>query len=130
MNRVIRQALITLAALSLLLFIGMYGAESGDMGTTMLGVALYFPYVLLLTAYNELFKLFLARVGVKGLLYVLLPAVPILVWLALSGGMIKVRYWDLEVLEVLLILLLQCGLNAAFHFTTPVQRRHEETERG
>ncbi len=130
MNHAIREGLIALAALSLLLFIGMYSAESGDMGTTMLGVALYFPYVLLLVAYNELFKLFMKKAGIKGLLHVFLPAVPVLAWLALSGGLITVRYWDLEALQVLLILVLLCGWNAAFYFCTPVQKRREETERG
>jgi hypothetical protein len=129
MNRILAQGLISLVAFSLLLFIGMYRAESGDMGTTMLGVVLYWPYVLLLVGYNELLKLFMNWVNIKGLLLVLLPVVPILAWLALSKGSIVVRYWNLGMVEVLLILLLLCGLNTVFFIRASASRRQEEAER-
>lgn len=109
-----RHALLVAVGLTALLFCGFYRNESGDMNVVVFGTFLYLPYVLLLTGYNAI-ALALLRywTGPLGLLKLLLPLLPLIIWMIIAKGSITVRYWKLEVPEMTWILVVIGLLNCA-----------------
>lgn len=82
------------------------------MGVVVLGMFLYCPYVLVLAVYNGIvMRLSLAYAKALGAFIGVLPAIPLLIWFAMSGGVITLRYWKLHATEWAMLLAVVVALD-------------------
>lgn len=125
MRRSIDSAVV-LSGLTLLVFGSFCAKESGDMGTVMLGTVLYVPYVLILTVYNMTAQAALSMIGWRGREIIILPLVPLILWMIFSGGAIEIRYWRMGYGEMLAVIATLGLLNAINH----QRQRSIKEERG
>lgn len=88
------------------------------MNSVLFGTVLYLPHVFLLTGYNALVLMFMRhKDGTLNLFKVLVPIIPLVLWVFLAKGAITVRYWDLGLAELAWILGTLGLLNATLLVT-------------
>ncbi|MBS1583178.1 MAG: hypothetical protein JST66_13350 [Bacteroidetes bacterium] len=130
MNWSWKNDLVMLIGSLVLLFCALSYREAGDMGVVVLGVFLYCPYALILVLYNGVvMRLSMAYLKVLGAFIGVLPAIPLSIWLAISGGVITLRYWKLHVNEwtIMLTVLIALDLMNLFFIR---ERRASHSEEG
>lgn len=124
LNRFLGDTCVVLVGLVLAIFITFHMCESGDMGVVVLGTALYVPYAIVLAVYDTASQVALRRWGRRGAGTILLPLVPLVLWVLLAQGNIEVRYWRMDYVASLIAIGLLGALNALNHF------RHLRTAHG
>jgi hypothetical protein len=99
--------------LAFVLFLRFYDIEHGDIYTVLLGTFLYLPYIFILSTTN----LILLSCG---LLFFknknkwfssVLTGIILFIWFFLSKGHIQVRYWEVEIAELLVLNLILVFMN-------------------
>lgn len=113
--RRLTESVVVCIGLTLLVFGSFYYKESGDMGTVMLGTVLYVPYVLILTVYNMTTQAALRMIDRQSMEIIVLPLVPLFLWMMLSGGVVVIRYWEMGYGEMLMVIASLGILNWANH---------------
>lgn len=114
----LRHSILVFAGLTVLLYFAFYNMESGDKNTVIFGTVLYLPYVLLLTAYNSITLVLIKFwTGPSGLLKVMAPLFPLIIWMLIAKGSISVRFWELGIPEMAWILCTLGLLNATLLVT-------------
>lgn len=112
MNWSWRNDLVVLVGSLVLLFCAFSVRGSGDMGVVVLGMFLYCPFVLVLAVYNGVvIRLGLAYAKALGAFIGVLPAIPLLIRFAMSGGVITLRYWKLQAAEWAMLLAVLVALD-------------------
>jgi cytochrome bd-type quinol oxidase subunit 2 len=119
MNRILGDASVILIALILLIFVSFYTIESGDMDVVMLGTILYMPYAFVLVLYTVLFQAGLRKFKHSRIEEIFLPLIPLIGWMTLSRGSIEIRYWQMEYVEMAIVLSVLALANAINTYRHP-----------
>jgi cytochrome bd-type quinol oxidase subunit 2 len=119
MNRILGDASVILIALILLIFVSFYTIESGDMDVVMLGTILYMPYAFVLVLYTVLFQAGLRKFKRSRIEEIFLPLIPLIGWMTLSRGSIEIRYWQMEYVEMAIVLSVLALANAINTYRHP-----------
>lgn len=108
----ISSQLILLLSLVVLIISSLMIVESGDLGVAGLGLAVYFPYILLTTITNAGILLGLKRINGKSKMYhYLIPPFGFLLLFILFKGEMMIRFWGIRGQELFWILFVWLSSN-------------------
>jgi hypothetical protein len=110
--------------LLIVIFVSLHAIEDGDTGVAIFGTLLYSPFAFLLTLYNGLTIGLLENLNRKiRMMNYLLPVVPLTIWFLFAGQLIRIRYWDIEVKEFIILLSVLTTVNLVGLFFIRRQER-------
>ena len=112
--------------LLVVIYVSLYRIEDGDTGVAIFGTLLYSPFAFLLTLYNGLTIGLLENLNKKlRVVNYILPLLPLIFWFFIAGQMIRIRYWDIEANEFIILVIILTTVNLVGLFY--INRQDRET---